>query len=412
MLAQLFLCRVLQHRAQRIQHLLHRQLRRRARVIVADRNIGGLARLDRQADADQARAHRVQRIGFGIEADQIGLLQALDPGLQLLAGQHGLVFTWRGQRRIQRASSGGLGAATGEAGGGTAQARGSFAGHRGRRQWRTQLLQRLGEAIARVQLGQHRYVLLTQGKRGRAGVQLHVGADGHQLAVQRQPLQRGAQVLADLALHGRRGCHHAVQVLVLGQPLGGGLRPAFLHARHVVDGVAHQRQQVDDLVGAHAELVHHRRIRIHAAAGHGVDQFDARAHQLGEILVAGGNGHLQVLRQALQRQRADHIVGLHAGNAQDADAQRLDDAAHRFDLAAQLIGHRRAVGLVLLVQVVAEGLAGRIDHERHVGRALLQRRTQHVDHAEQRAGGFTLCIGQGRQRVERAVQVTGPVDQD
>jgi hypothetical protein len=167
------------------------------------------------------------------------------------------------------------------------------------------------------------------------------------------------------------------------------------HARHVVDRVAHQRQQVDDLVGAHAELLHHRRIRIHAAAGHGVDQLDARAHQLGEVLVAGGNGHLQVLRQALQGQRADHIVGFHAGDAQDADAQRLDDAAHRLDLAAQLIGHRRAVGLVLVVQVVTEGLARRIDHERDVGRAFLQRRTQHVDHAEQRAGGFTLCIGQG-----------------
>ncbi|KAG1317119.1 hypothetical protein G6F62_013078 [Rhizopus arrhizus] len=219
-------------------------------------------------------------------------------------------------------------------------------------------------------------------------------------------------VLADLALHGRRGRHHPVQVLVLGQPLGGGLRPALLHARHVVDGVTHQRQQVDDLVGTHAELVHHCRVRIHAAAGHGVDQLDARTHQLGEVLVAGGDGHLQVLRQALQGQRADHIVGFHAGDAQDADAQRLDDAAHRLDLAAQLVGHRRPVGLVLVVQVIAEGLAGRIDHERDVGRAFLQRRAQHVDHAEQRAGGFTLCIGQGRQRVERAVQVTGPVDQD
>ena len=97
MLAQLLLRRVLQHRAQRIQHLLHRQLGRRTRVIVADRNVGGPARLDRQADADQARAHRVERIGFSIEADQLGLLQPLDPGLQLPAGQHGLVFTRRGQ---------------------------------------------------------------------------------------------------------------------------------------------------------------------------------------------------------------------------------------------------------------------------------------------------------------------------
>ncbi|MNI57354.1 hypothetical protein D3C73_1124090 [compost metagenome] len=201
-------------------------------------------------------------------------------------------------------------------------------------------------------------------------------------------------------------------MLVFGQPLGGRLRPALLHPGHVVHGVAHQRQQVDDLVGTHAELVHHRRVRIHAAAGHGVDQFDARPDQLREILVAGRDGDLQVLCHALQGQGADHIVGLHAVDAQDADAQRFNDAAHRLDLAAQFIGHRRAVGLVLVVQVVTEGLAGGIDDERDVGRAFLQRRAQHVDHAEQRAGGLTLCIGQGRQRVERAVQVTGPVDQD
>jgi len=209
---------------------------------VADRNVGGLARLDRQTDADQARTHRVQRIGFGIEADQVRLLQALDPGLQLLGGQHGLVFTWRGQRRIQRARCRCLGAAAGKACCRTAQAWRCFAGGRRRRQRCTQLLQRLGEAVARIQLGQLRHVLLAQGQHGRAGVQLHVGADGHQLAVQRQPLQRRPQVLADLALHGRRGRHHPIQVLILGQPLGGGLRPALLYARHVVDGIAHQRQ--------------------------------------------------------------------------------------------------------------------------------------------------------------------------
>ena len=33
-LAQLLLRRVLQHRAQRVQHLLHRQLRRRARIVM------------------------------------------------------------------------------------------------------------------------------------------------------------------------------------------------------------------------------------------------------------------------------------------------------------------------------------------------------------------------------------------
>ncbi|MCW0415058.1 hypothetical protein NB689_000812 [Xanthomonas sacchari] len=205
---------------------------------------------------------------------------------------------------------------------------------------------------------------------------------------------------------------HPVQRAVLGQPLGRGLGPALLHARHVVDGVTHQCQQVDDLVRPHPELLHHRRIRIHAAAAHGVDQLHAGAHQLGEILVAGGDGDVQAVAGALQGQRADHVVGLDPVLAQDGDAQRMHDLAHRLDLRAQLVGHRRAVGLVLRVQVVAEGLARRVDHEGHVLGALLEGGAQHVDHAEQRAGGLAGGIGQRRKRVERAIQVTGPVDQD
>ena len=45
----------------------------------------------------------------------------------------------------------------------------------------------------------------------------------------------------------------------------------------VVDLVAHQRQVIDDLVGAHAEFFDHRRIGIQPAAAHGVDQSDACA---------------------------------------------------------------------------------------------------------------------------------------
>ncbi len=376
-----------------------------------DRDVGRPARLHRQADPDQVGAHRVERVGFGVEGDQLGRCGTGDPGLQLLSRQHRLVLARGRQRRVERGGRF-AGRCLGVTGGGAPQAHVRIAGCRWCCGGTAELLQRLGEAIAQVQLAQHRHVRVAQRQGLRSGVQRHIGADGDQLAVQRQALQRGAQVLADLALHARRGGHHPVQVLVLGQPLGGGLGTALLHARDVVHGVAHQRQQVDDLVGAHAELLHHRRVRVHPAAGHGVDQFDARADQLGEVLVAGGNGDRHALAVALQGQGADHIVGFHAGNAQDGQAQRLDDLAHGFDLGAQVVRHRRTVGLVVGIQIVTEGLAGGVDHEGHVLRALLQGGAQHVDHAEQRAGGFTGRVGQRRKRVERAIQVTGPVNQD
>jgi len=40
----------------------------------------------------------------------------------------------------------------------------------------------------------------------------------------------------------------------------------------------------------------------------------------------------------------------------------MHDVAHRLHLGAQLVGHRRAIGLVLRVEVIAEGAAGGIDH--------------------------------------------------
>ena len=60
----------------------------------------------------------------------------------------------------------------------------------------------------------------------------------------------------------------------------------------------------------------------------------------------------------------------------------------------------------------ADPYSDRYRHELQFIGLVFQDGAQHVDHAEQRAGGFTLCIGQGRQRVERAVQVTGTVDKD
>jgi hypothetical protein len=269
-----------------------------------------------------------------------------------------------------------------------------------------------------VQRAQLLHVRLAQAQLVRPVRQRHVGADGHQLPVQRQPLQRRAQVLADLALDRRRGGDHPVQRAVLGQPLGRGLGSALVHADDVVHGIAHQRQHVHDQVRRHAELLGHRRIRVHAAAGHGVDQGDAAAavgghpHQLGEVLVAGGDGHVDPGLGRPDGQGADHVVGLHPLHAQDVDAQRMHDPAHRLDLRAQLLRHRRAVGLVLGIQLVAEGPAGRVHHEGHVVRLLLEGGPQHVDHAEQRAGGFAGGVGQRGQRVERAVQVAGTVDED
>ena len=60
---------------------------------------------------------------------------------------------------------------------------------------------------------------------------------------------------------------------------------------------------------------------------------------------------------AMHGQRADHVVGLDAGHGQHLPAEQAHHLVDRLDLAAQVVRHGRAVGLVLGIPVVAEGLA-------------------------------------------------------
>ena len=203
---------------------------------------------------------------------------------------------------------------------------------------------------------------------------------------------------------------HAVEVVVLRQPLGRGLRAALVDAGHVVDLVAHQREEVDNAFRRHAELLDHA-ITISAASAHGVDQGDAGLHQLREVLVAGGDDDVEARFRAGFGQGADHVVGLDAGHAQQRDAQRLDDLDHGLALRTQFVGHRWPVGLVLGIEFVAEGRAGGVQHEGQVVGGFLQRAAQHVDHAEQRASGLAGAVGKRRQCVEGAIEVARSIDQ-
>ena len=73
------------------QHMLARQ--RFGRVLIAMRHgdVGGDAGFAAQRDADQLRAHRLERRGFGIDRSQFGGIDARQPILQLRFGQHGFI---------------------------------------------------------------------------------------------------------------------------------------------------------------------------------------------------------------------------------------------------------------------------------------------------------------------------------
>ena len=184
------------------------------------------------------------------------------------------------------------------------------------------------------------------------------------------------------------------------------------HARNVVDLVAHQREEVDDQLGPDTELGFHT-LDVIDAAGHGVDQGDVRADQLGHVLVAGGDHHITAQRRALPRQGADDVVGLDPFHTQQRQPQCTDAGMQRLDLHAQVVGHRRAVRLVVLEQRVAKGRTlGVENHGERAVRILPAQAQQHIQHTLDRTGRLAGRGGQRRQRVEGAIEVGRTVHQD
>ncbi|MPM86686.1 hypothetical protein SDC9_133777 [bioreactor metagenome] len=165
-----------------------------------------------------------------------------------------------------------------------------------------------------------------------------------------------AQVLADHAGNLVGVGDDGVERAVLRQPFDGGLRAALGDAGNAVDGVADQCQVIDDLFRRHAELGLDAG-RVEHFLAHRVVPADLWPDQLGQILVTGGNQGVDAVVRSLRRQRADHVVGLDAVDAQHRPAGGGDGGVDRLDLGAQVVGHWRTVRLVLGIPVVAEGLA-------------------------------------------------------
>ena len=192
---------------------------------------------------------------------------------------------------------------------------------------------------------------------------------------------------------------------MLAEPFDGGLRAHLRHAGHVVDAVADQGQIVEHLVGADAELGDDARF-VERLVRHRVLERDVRGDELHEVLVAGGNHALHAVALGGAGERADDVIGLDAALHQERPAVRADDVVQRRDLRPHRIGHRRAVGLVLGIPVVAKGLARRVeDHGEVVRRLGGDELPQHREHAAHRAGWFPRTRAQVGHRVECTVQV-------
>ena len=117
-------------------------------------------------------------------------------------------------------------------------------------------------------------------------------------------------------------------------------------ARDVVDGVAGEGEEVDDLVGADAPVLLERRRVDHRVLAQ-VEDPDVVGSELPRVLVGRADEDVEPALFAAPGQGGDDVVGLHSRLDQDGDLEPLEDAADHGDLRDQVGGHLRPVGLVL-----------------------------------------------------------------
>ena len=97
-----------------------------------------------------------------------------------------------------------------------------------------------------------------------------------------------------------------------------------------------------------------------------------------------------------------HVVGLVARRREDRHAQRLARLVHPVDLLGQVVGHRRAVGLVVGDDLVAERRAGQVERRGDVGRLVVgDQLAQHRHEDVDRVRGLALPGSTGRGRGTR-----------
>ncbi len=118
------------------------------------------------------------------------------------------------------------------------------------------------------------------------------------------------------------------------------------YARDVVDGVAGQGQEVDDLVGADAPFLL-KLNGVHEFVFAQVENPDVVADQLASVFVGGDDEHVASAFLGSPGKGRDDVVGLHAGLDDHRHPKRLEKPADDRDLRHQIGRHFLAIRLVV-----------------------------------------------------------------
>ena len=263
---------------------------------MADRDVAGFSRLDRQREADELALQRVGRVRFGVDRDDALILGAGDPCAEFGGGSHDLVGRAIDRRaRLLRARGGevsgrvpcgaalgsrGAGAGGGRSGGapsaGASPSRSKSAtpwppGHaagptkRGSGSIEAMSTPQISRDAARERRELHRLAKRDEplAVELRRRERLERRLDRH-VAIQSDELFRHADELDGLGIGQRfaalrlfdfaRAREQRLEVAIFGDELGGGLEPDAGRARHIVGRIAGERLDVDHPVRADAEI--------------------------------------------------------------------------------------------------------------------------------------------------------------
>ena len=397
-----------------LQRQIERNLIRGIRPAMRERQVSSLAGLDRERHADDARIEWIETGGLRIHGHHRRNQQAGEPGIESRLRQDAFVMTFNPGRR-HGLCRGWRGGRIGKQIGACKQVGGAGRGRSRTLQVRFCLARPGLESITAEQAMQCGPVIGLRLQAFHAlrqlGLQIDIAFDGDQLPRHRQPAQRIAQILAHHALDALGMGNKLIQRAIFGQPLRGGLRPALGYAGYVVDGITDQRQVINDLVRAYAKLFQHASLIEHFAR-HRVFNAHMLVHQLRHVLVAGRHDGFNAVLRTPGCKRADHVIGFHAVDHQDRNAECAHGSVDRFDLHAQLVRHRRAVRLVFGIEVIAESLALGVEHAGDIiGRRFFPQLFEHVDKAVQRIGRCAIGRGQRLDRMKSAVKVGRAINQ-
>ncbi len=179
------------------------------------------------------------------------------------------------------------------------------------------------------------------------------------------------------------------------------------NAGKIVGRIAFESPVIRELIGLQFETLEYRRRIVPPEIG---DAAPRRQHgrvlvdDLQQVEIAGHNQRLFAGFFGFARERRDDVVSLLPFDFDDRNVMHREHVAHQRELTAQIVGHRRSLGLVFLIErhtVDRQALVERGDHVRRL--LIMDDLVEHHREAVNRVDRHAAHRRQRRQREERTV---------